>query len=268
MKIEVVKINWRKPEAKRLHDIPGNEAAKRAVEVALTGSHEMVILSTIRSPASDLLRVAAKIAKDSNIPFNGTIIPVCPCGCYGHATEECNCTSKELERYILNIMQAIRDASIIIEAYEPKPAETCKGNEPESTLVSRVLETRKLSSRYDVLDSDSEELLRHAIREIHVSRDRVIAVASTIALMDRRNRIEVQHVSEAVQYQHRYISRRFDGYEVIKERCNNARDCVLKAVDAMQALRGGISIQNAAGQIVAEAQKYYDEINKRVNRPE
>jgi hypothetical protein len=38
-----------------------------------------------------------------------------------------------------------------------------------------------------------------------------------------------------------------------------------KCIEGMSSLRGDISFQNAAGQLLHAVQEYYDEINKRVN---
>jgi hypothetical protein len=43
---------------------------------------------------------------------------------------------------------------------------------------------------------------------------------------------------------------------------------IKKCVQGMQDLRGGISTQNAAGQLAHYAKEYYEDINKRVNVPD
>lgn len=214
MKLEFVEINWTESSPKRMHGIPGNECTKRALEVVLAGGHRVVILSTVRSPASDLLRAAANIAKANGFPFSGMVVPVCPCGAYGNPKVECSCSMAKLKAHARKVMPMLKAADIVIETVEPLARDTTRTNEHEDRIVARILEARK-APRLDtsVLPSDAEELLRMAIKEYGTSRDKAVAVAATIARLDGCNRIEARHIAEAVQYQHPAFTRWVDDFE-------------------------------------------------------
>lgn len=213
MKLEFAEINWAEPPAKRMHAIAGNESAKRALEVVLAGGHKVVILSTVRSPASELLRAAANIAKANGIPFSGMVIPVCPCGAHGNPKEECNCSSTDLRKYARKIMPLMKAADIVIETVEPLARDTTRANEHEDRIVARVLAARMAASPDASLPTDTQELLHMATAEMGADRDKATAVASTIAKMDGSAIVQPNHMAEAIQYQHRHAARWFDQME-------------------------------------------------------
>ena len=204
MKIEYVEVNWTEPEAKRLHEIPDNEQAKRAIEVALSGTHELVFLHTINSPASDLLKATARIAKENRIPFKGKVIPVCNCGAYGNPQHECTCSIAELKKYMNKVIPVIKSANMIIEVIEPFSYNIDR-NEPESNIVERILQARRVLKNdmpSDILSNDCEYMLETAVEQIGIDAIKVISLALTIAKMDFSKVILVHHIAEAVQYLH------------------------------------------------------------------
>ncbi len=215
MKLEFAEINWAAPSPKRMHAIAGNESAKRALEVVLAGGHKVVILSTVRSPASDLLRAAANIAKANGLPFSGTVVPVCPCGAYGNPKVECACSMAELKAYARKIVPLMKAAEIIIETVEPLARETTRTNEHEDRILARVLAARKAASPDASLPTDTQELLRMAMAEMGADRDKAVAVAATIARMDGSAMVQPSHMSEAIQYQHSHAARWFDQMEKV-----------------------------------------------------
>ena len=209
----VCEVDWTEPEPKHLHGIRGNECAKRAVEVALSGPHEIVFLSFVRSPASDLLRAAARIAKENGLRFKGSVVPVCPCGAYGSPRIECNCSMADLQRHARKALPMLKAVPIIVETAEPRATETAGRNEPEERIVARILAARKKPPAKACLTADAEELLSLAIEEMGTDRDKAMAVAATIARMDGRAGIATSDVAEAIQYQHPSTARRVDDFE-------------------------------------------------------
>jgi predicted ATPase with chaperone activity len=98
----------------KLQDIIGNESAKRAIEVALTGNHTIILLSTINSHAEDLLKATKQIAKVFSINFNGDIISLCPCKAYSNSKYECNCSISQIKKHIKKIASKVRNADIVL----------------------------------------------------------------------------------------------------------------------------------------------------------
>lgn len=216
MKVETVELNWKAPDTKRMHEILGNESAKRALEVALTGSHEVALLACTRAPASDMLRAAARIAKENSLPFKGKVIPVCPCGAYGTPKTECNCSVADLKQHAKKMLPLLHRVPMVIEVVEPRASDTTRFNEPEGLLVSRILASRKNQVAQNGCDGAAEGLLKMAITEIGADRQNAVDVASTIARMDGRGSLQAHHISEAIQYQLSIASNWHDLVEEVK----------------------------------------------------
>ena len=63
--------------------------------------------------------------------------------------------------------------------------------------------TPRLLKQNCALDSDSQQIIRQAVTELHLSArayDRVLKVARTIADLAGAERIQSEHLAEAVQY--------------------------------------------------------------------
>ncbi len=217
MQIENVVINWDKTtKHKPLHDILDNESAKRAIEVALSGSHEIVILAGVRSPASELLHAAANIAKEHDIPFKGKVIPVCPCGALGSPKEECTCTTDELRQYDKKVVPLMRTSAMVIETVEPRASATAKRNEHEDTIVARILTARKPEGALPMPPSSgASDIMRMAVIELGADPEKIAAVAQTIARMNDSKYTGLEHVAEAAMYQHKRANKWTDPIEEV-----------------------------------------------------
>jgi predicted ATPase with chaperone activity len=213
--IETAEVNWTEPQPKHLHEIPGQEAAKRAIEVALASGQETVFLSSVGSPASDLLRATARLARGLGIPFKGRVIPVCPCGAYGNPKVECNCSDDEINDYCRQIMPFLRSAGIIIETVASRASDTTRGNEPETMMTARIVAALARAEPSHYLNDDVEQLVRMAASQLGANREKAVTLAATIACLDQQDRILPQHMAEAIQYQHPASRRLFDQSEEI-----------------------------------------------------
>ena len=73
----------------------------------------------------------------------------------------------------------------------------------ESRVRSNARMTPRLLKQHCALDSDSQQIIRQAVTELHLSArayDRVLKVARTIADLAGAERIQREHLAEAVQY--------------------------------------------------------------------
>ena len=63
--------------------------------------------------------------------------------------------------------------------------------------------TPSLIDKYCLLDESSKQLLQNAFQKLNLSArayHRILKVARTIADLDEKDKIEVKHVAEAIQY--------------------------------------------------------------------
>lgn len=150
----------------------------------------------------------------------------CKCGYYGHPTRECTCRSADMKRYMSKISGPLLDR-IDIQVEVPSltydQMESNKPSEPSSEIRKRVNAARKIAldriradggqahsnaemteqqlRRYCELGEDAKLLMREAFRRLGLSargHDRVLRVARTIADLDASERIEPEHIAEAI----------------------------------------------------------------------
>ncbi|MFH1227606.1 MAG: ATP-binding protein [Planctomycetota bacterium] len=150
----------------------------------------------------------------------------CPCGFFGDARRECHCTPRQVQQYLSRISGPLLDRiDIHIEvpaiAYRDlanKQEGTSSSGMKDSVVRARLTQAKrfkndgitansrmsaKLIKKYCQLDEESEALIKQAIDELGLSAraySRIIKVARTIADMDNSIDIQVQHISEAIQY--------------------------------------------------------------------
>ena len=148
---------------------------------------------------------------------------LCPCGYLGHPNGKCHCTPDQVTRYRGRISGPLLDRiDIQIEVPAVPQEELMRQRttgEKSSTIRQRVEESHQLqlnrqgktNSRLSVkeidkfcaLDTASENLLKNAINRLNLSArayHRILKVARTIADLSGIERINNQHIAEAIQY--------------------------------------------------------------------
>lgn len=185
-----------------LEDIPGSEFEKRALEVALAGSHPLVLLFNHGSQAPELVKVAKRIALENNLPFHGLAYPWCQCGNYGSPQEECRCSVKSIEKHLSKLAKRLSDFDIWIGASTPLSRAYRTQGEPEHDFLERVVNAREIPAPKGELDMPCREMIDAYVKNVsRLDICRVTRLAETIARLDRQDRIQIQHVAEALQYQ-------------------------------------------------------------------
>ncbi|MGD0900753.1 MAG: ATP-binding protein [Thermoguttaceae bacterium] len=172
--------------------IHGNEMVKRAVVVAAAGGHSLLLVGPPNSGKTMLRAVALDLGL-------GTTFEVrpCPCGYRSDPRRACQCGYKQIERHLRNLPVA----DINVEVCPPALREM---KSPGTTLTEmRHQIDGKTAYESLELDEDSRNLLKAATAELALDADalsRIIAVARTIANLDRSERIEARHLCEAINY--------------------------------------------------------------------
>lgn len=150
----------------------------------------------------------------------------CPCGYYGDEEKECKCTPQEINRYLNKISGPLLDRiDIQVEVKRPKIEKISSKEKIETSaqIRERVNNARKIQleryKKYGIysnaelntkmiaqfceLDSKGEALLQNAFKKLKLSvraYERILKVARTIADLEGKENIELQHVAESIQY--------------------------------------------------------------------
>jgi predicted ATPase with chaperone activity len=173
--------------------ICGNEMAKRALVVAAAGGHSILFVGPHNCGKTMLRAAALELGLGSTFEA----LP-CPCGHRSSPIRSCKCTAAEIDR----CLAAWPVADITVEVPEPPQREL--NGRPGTTLVDMQSQVARASAYTDLtLDQDSAAILKSACVELGIDpdgRQRIIAVARTIANLENCQRIESRHVCEATNY--------------------------------------------------------------------
>jgi magnesium chelatase family protein len=193
------------------------------------------VLEALREPIEESRVVISRASGTMTFPANFMLVAAmnpCPCGFYGDPKRECRCSPAMIQRYRNKISGPLLDrVDIHVEVPAVKYKEMAGEGTGEisETIRARVEEARQVQrSRFagrnpdtsvgagcnarmspkDIkehcrLDEECQELLKMAMTELNLSArayDRILKVSRTIADLEHSERIQSQHISEAIQY--------------------------------------------------------------------
>ncbi len=172
--------------------IHGNEAAKRAVVVAAAGNHSILFIGPPNCGKTMLRAVALALGLGNTFE-----VQPCPCGYRNDPRRACECRSSQIKQHL----RKLPIADINIEVVCPPEREM----RSRGTSVAEMRQQIEAKTGYESLEvgDDSRNLLKAAVSELGVdadARNRIIAIARTIANLDRSERIEARHLCEAINY--------------------------------------------------------------------
>jgi len=188
------------------------------------------VLEVLRQPIEDRHITVSRIKYTVDYPAGFMLIASmnpCPCGYYNHPTHACACTSGQVQKYLNKISGPLLDRIDIQVEIVPVPFEKISDThtaEPSSEIRKRVVRAReiqekryndipgiycnaqitpKMMQKYATLDDACLKLLRTAMTRNNLSArayDRILKVSRTIADLDGKENIEMQHLAEAINY--------------------------------------------------------------------
>jgi magnesium chelatase family protein len=197
---------------------------------------ERNVLEVLRQPLEDgrvtISRAAMSLTFPSRFMLAAAMNP-CPCGFWNDPTRECKCTPMQIQRYVSKISGPLLDRidiHIDVPAVKFKELSSDMQGESSEDIRRRVVQARRIQlerfigekifsnaqmsprliRKYCVIDSASKALLENAITRLGLSArayDRILKVSRTLADLETKEKIESEHVSEAIQY--RTLDRNF-----------------------------------------------------------
>ena len=184
------------------------------------------VLEVLREPLESGKITISRAARQAEFPARFQLIAAmnpCPCGYLGHPSGKCHCTPDQIARYRGRISGPLLDRiDMQIEVPAVPQQELMKqqiSGDKSSTIRQRVEKAHQLQlnrqgktnsglsvkeiDRHCTLDSASENLLTQAISRLNLSArayHRILKLARTIADLRSAEKINNQHIAEAIQY--------------------------------------------------------------------
>lgn len=194
-------------------------------EIAEFSRHTLEIM---RQPLEEKMICISRASGSYTFPADFMLVAStnpCPCGYYPNM-EKCKCTQAEVHHYLGKISRPLLDridlcADIPETSYEDLQDKAAQ--ETSEEIRKRVVAARELQrKRYEgygilcnselhgkqmdefcVLSPESSKLIKSAFERMQLSMrsyHRVLRVSRTIADLDRSERIECEHLAEALSY--------------------------------------------------------------------
>jgi magnesium chelatase family protein len=188
------------------------------------------VLEVMRQPLEDRIVTVSRAKFSVEYPASFMLIASmnpCPCGFYNHPEKDCVCPPGVVQKYLNKISGPLLDRiDIHVEvtpvSYTELAAERI--SEKSNSVRERVIKAREIQSvRYRnsdgvhcnaqigskqlrevcKIDEAGNQLLKTAMERLGLSArayDRILKVARTVADLDNSEKIETNHLAEAIQY--------------------------------------------------------------------
>ena len=187
------------------------------------------VLEVLRQPLEDLKVTISRAASTITYPASFMLVAAmnpCPCGYFSDPKHECRCSVYQIQRYRSKISGPLLDRMDIhveVPAVPYRDLMADRSAEPSADIKDRVSDARavqsqrfkrakifcnaQMSSRHIKkhchIDDASHRLLETAIDMLGLSArayNRILKIARTIADLADCANLDVEHVSEAIQY--------------------------------------------------------------------
>ncbi|MGE0450188.1 MAG: YifB family Mg chelatase-like AAA ATPase [Vicinamibacterales bacterium] len=182
-------------------------------------------LEVLRQPLEEGVVTVTRAARTATFPARFILVGAanpCPCGFAGDATRECRCSPLQVARYVGQLSGPLRDRldlGVEVPRVPPDLLGEAGGGEASAPVRRRVVAARARqrerggaingmltpaeTRRICALDRAGVRLLSAAADRLGLTArgfDRVRRVARTIADLGESDRIEADHLSEAIQF--------------------------------------------------------------------
>lgn len=187
------------------------------------------VLEVLRQPVEDLNVTISRASSSITYPAGFMLVAAmnpCPCGYFSDPKHECRCTYPQIRKYRSKISGPLMDRIDIHVEVPAVPYKDLSGEswaESSEDIMKRVLASRLIQSKRFVrtkifcnaqmnnrhikkhckIDDMSCSLLEAAIDKFGLSArayNRILKIARTIADLDGEKDIQIDHISEAIQY--------------------------------------------------------------------
>ncbi len=188
------------------------------------------VLEVLRQPLEDRKISISRAKYSVEYPCSFMLVASmnpCPCGYYGDPTHHCVCTPGQIQRYMNKISGPLLDRIDIhceVTVVPFKELTQMQPGEPSSVIRERVIKARQIQeirfkdyqgvhcnaqmsermiNQFAQPDEQSLDMLRMAMERLSLSAraySRILKVARTIADLECSEKVQAQHIAEAIGY--------------------------------------------------------------------
>jgi magnesium chelatase family protein len=163
-------------------------------------------LEALRQPLEDGIVAVARAAGRAVFPARFQLVAsmnLCPCGARGDAALQCVCTPQRLAAYRGKLSRALLDRfDLVVTLPRSRSDQLAAGPGEDSAAVAARVAAARAQPRTR-RSPEADALLARAVDRLPLSgrgRARVARVARTIAALGGAERVEGEHIAEALSY--------------------------------------------------------------------
>ena len=188
------------------------------------------VLEVMRQPLEDRKICISRAKFAVEYPASFMLVAAmnpCPCGYYNHPNRDCVCSPGMIQKYLSRISGPLLDRIDMHIEIVPVPFDKLSemaSAEPSAVIRERVIAARgiqaarfsndegiycnaqmssKMLRKYCAVDEAGQQLLKAAMARMNLSArayDRILKVARTIADLAGSERVQTEHLAEAINY--------------------------------------------------------------------
>ncbi len=187
------------------------------------------VLEVLRQPLEDRVITLTRSGVTVQYPARFMLVAAmnpCPCGYFGDKIRQCNCSMGQIQRYRSKISGPLLDRidlHVEVSSVSYKELSDEQNTPSSKQVLERVLKAREIQKerfknlkiktnsemdsahikKFCVLDRQGKTLIRDAVENLGISArayTRILKIARTIADLDGKDNITVDHVAEAIQF--------------------------------------------------------------------
>ena len=188
------------------------------------------VLEVMRQPLEDRKICISRAKFAVEYPASFMLVAAmnpCPCGYYNHPNRDCVCSPGMIQKYLSRISGPLLDRIDMHIEIVPVPFDKLSEMapaEPSAVIRERVIAARgiqaarfsndegiycnaqmssKMLRKYCAVDEAGQQLLKAAMARMNLSArayDRILKVARTIADLAGSERVQTEHLAEAINY--------------------------------------------------------------------
>ncbi|MDY4849727.1 MAG: YifB family Mg chelatase-like AAA ATPase [Paludibacteraceae bacterium] len=188
------------------------------------------VLEVMRQPLEDRKICISRAKFAVEYPASFMLVAAmnpCPCGYYNHPNRDCVCSPGMIQKYLSRISGPLLDRIDMHIEIVPVPFDKLSEMapaEPSAVIRERVIAARRIQAvrfsndegiycnaqmsskmlrKYCAVDEAGQQLLKAAMARMNLSArayDRILKVARTIADLAGSERVQTEHLAEAINY--------------------------------------------------------------------